>query len=336
MMYAGNGFEALSGAAFLAFPDMQDWLLAELRERLHFFSAPAKRFGDLFYFPDFPIAEALKTNALPYWAKCVMLNPVKIHFHSISGCAAALRSIQRNWAPYQSAHFRRAALIQTQLPYINLKPRAFPVRIPHSPIGLWTLITPDTALASAQTTSLFPSGSIIFEEDHENPPSRAYLKLQEALTVAAANGGALPQNGTRCFEAGASPGGWTWVLTKLGATVLAVDRAELAPPLMADPLVTFLRHDAFTLEPERIGPCDWLLCDVACYPERLYDWICRQLASGFCGNMICTVKIQGAINWQLIDRFAALPDSRIVHLNYNKHELTWIKIPHPQTPQLFS
>ena len=105
---------------------------------------------------------------------------------------------------------------------------------------------------------------------------------------------------------------------------------------MADPLVTFLRHDAFTLEPERIGPCDWLLCDVACYPERLYDWICRQLASGFCGNMICTVKIQGAINWQLIDRFAALPDSRIVHLNYNKHELTWIKIPQPQTPQLFS
>ncbi len=325
-MHTATDFGQLGGAAFLAFPDMQDWLLAELRERLHFSSASAKRFGDLFYFPDFPVDAAVKNNALPYWAKCTMLNPREIRFQSIGGCVNALRSIQRSWAPYQSALFRRAALIQAQLPHINLKPKAFPVRIPRSPIGLWTLTASDTALASAETTSVFPAGAIAFTEDRINPPSRAYLKLQEALTIATADGGALPQSGTRCFEAGASPGGWTWVLTELGASVVAVDRAELAPPLMQNPLVTFIRHDAFTLESERIGACDWIFCDVACYPERLYDWICRLLAAGFSGNMICTIKIQGAIDWQLISRFAAIPESRIVHLNYNKHELTWIKI----------
>ena len=40
--------------------------------------------------------------------------------------------------------------------------------------------------------------------------------------------------------------------------------------------------------------------------------------------MICTVKMQGSIDWRLIEKFAALPDSRLVHLNYNKHELTWL------------
>ena len=39
--------------------------------------------------------------------------------------------------------------------------------------------------------------------------------------------------------------------------------------------------------------------------------------------MICTIKMQGEIDWKLIEEgFAAIPNSRIVHLNYNKHELT--------------
>ena len=41
--------------------------------------------------------------------------------------------------------------------------------------------------------------------------------------------------------------------------------------------------------------------------------------------MICTIKMQGEIDWPLIQKFADIPGSRIVHLNYNKHELTWIK-----------
>lgn len=85
-----------------------------------------------------------------------------------------------------------------------------------------------------------------------------------------------------------------------------------------------MRHDAFTLKPEDVGACDWVFSDVICYPERLYEWIGMWLSSGLCRNMICTVKMQGGIDWQLIEKFATLPDSRLVHLNYNKHELTWL------------
>jgi len=318
-----GGFFSLDGAAVLAFPDAASFLLEELQERLHFYSSPAARYGDLFYFSDFP-AELLE-NTPPYWAKCVLKSPRKLHFQSIGDCANALRSIQRNWAPYQFTCFRRAMLIQEKLPYINIKPRSFPVSIPQTPMGLWTLLDDKTAFCSAQTNSFLPAGSLRFIEDRENPPSRAYLKLQESLTVMQLlMGSPLPSKGSRCFEAGASPGGWTWVLTQLGASVYAVDRAPLAPELMENPLVRFTAHDAFTLSPEEIGECDWVLSDVICYPERLYDWIMRRLQSGFDANMICTIKMQGKTDWLLIKKFAAIPNSCIVHLNYNKHELTWM------------
>ena len=136
----------------------------------------------------------------------------------------------------------------------------------------------------------------------------------------------VPGKGSRCFEAGACPGGWTWVLVEQGAEVFAVDRAELAPSLMKNELVTFLAHDAFTLKPEDLGEFDWVISDVICYPERLLEWIKMWLASGKTKKMICTIKMQGEINWPLIAEFAAIPNSRIVHLNYNKHELTFMHV----------
>ena len=55
-----------------------------------------------------------------------------------------------------------------------------------------------------------------------------------------------------------------------GSEVFAVDRAELAPSLMKNDLVTFLAHDAFTLKPEDLGEFDWVISDVICYPELLH------------------------------------------------------------------
>ena len=255
-----------------------------------------------------------------------MLEPFFLKFDSIGEAAGELKKIQRNWAPYQYTCFRRAQLIQEKLPYINLKDRQFPVKIPDSPMGLWTLIDEHTMIASAKTNSTLPAGTLHFVEDHENPPSRAYLKIQESLTMAnLLNGTELPGAGQRCFEAGACPGGWTWVLVGLGASVYAVDRAPLADSLMNNPLVTFQAHDAFTLKPEELGHVDWVFSDVICYPERLLEWINKWLTFKPEMNMICTIKMQGEIDWPLIQQFADIPGSKIVHLNYNKHELTWIK-----------
>lgn len=307
--------------AFLPFPEQTELLISELETRFNINLKPSARYGQLLYYEDFPDLKGV----YPYWARTVMLEPFFLNFKTIGEAANNLKEIQRNWAPYQYTCFRRAQLIQEKLPYINLKDRKFPVKIPQSPIGLYTLIDENNLIASAKTTSFLPAGSLPFIEDHENPPSRAYLKIQESLTMAnLLNGTPLPDSNSRCFEAGACPGGWTWVLINLGAQVYAVDRAELAPELMSNPLVKFKAHDAFTLRPEEIGPIDWLFSDVICYPERLFEWINMWLKYNPNLNMICTIKMQGSINWTLIQQFADIPGSKIVHLNYNKHELTWI------------
>ena len=337
----------LPGVAFLSFPEMQGLLLSELKTRLNYDAKNAVWYGELLYCPDFEVnkwdvslLESSETqensgfnaevsersdSVFPFWSRCTMTEPLEITFESIGGAASSLKSIQRSWAPYQYQFFRRANLIQEKLPYVNLKVRKFPCEIPPSPIGLYTLITENTMIASAATTSFLPAGRIEFEEDHENPPSRAYLKIQESLTMAhLLNKTPFPKEGERCFEAGACPGGWTWVLVGLGAKVYAVDRAELAPELMKNPLVTFQAHDAFTLKPYEIGKCDWVFSDVICYPERLLKWVKEWLESGLVKNMICTIKMQGEPDWEIIRQFEEIPGSRVLHLNYNKHELTWI------------
>ena len=312
---------ALKGICFLAFPQQQNLLISELEGRFGVTSAPDKVYGDLLYYENAAPFE----DATPYWARTCMLEPFILNFNSIGEAAGALKSIQRNWAPYQYTCFRRAQLIQEKLPYINLKERKFPLKIPDSPMGLYTLIDEHTLIASAKTTSVLPAGALNLVEDHENPPSRAYLKIQESLTLASSLFGCeLPGPGQKCFEAGACPGGWTWVLTELGATVHAVDRAPLDDRLMINPLVTFQAHDAFTLTPQEIGPVDWVFSDVICYPDRLLKWIHTWLDSGLTRHMICTIKMQGEIDWELIAQFAAIPNSHIVHLNYNKHELTFL------------
>lgn len=315
----------LKGTAFLAFPEMSGMLKTELAGRFNFTLEPTATYGDLLYYKDFPIGSVKDTQDFPYWSRSTMINPKILNFTSIGEAANTLKSIQRNWAPYQYQCFRRASLIQEKLPYINLKVRKFPVKIPKSPIGLYTLISENKMIFSAETSSFLPAGKIEFIEDHENPPSRAYLKIQESLTMAnLLNGTELPKSGERCFEAGACPGGWTWVLVNLGASVYAVDRAPLAESLMQNPLVTFQTHDAFTLKPQDIGFCDWVFSDVICYPERLLKWVKEWLESKLCRNMICTIKMQGEPDWNIIAEFAKIPNSHVLHLNYNKHELTWI------------
>ena len=313
--------EKLQGSLFLAFPEMKDVLLSELRDRLKANIETRVEYGDLIYLPDYNIDLA----RVPYWARNCLLDAFKLTFNSIGEAAGALKKIQGMWAPYQFTCFRRATLLQNKLPHINLKPRKFPLEVPETPIGMYTLLDENTLVAASQTTSDLPAGALEFEEDHMNPPSRAYLKIQESLTMARHIFRVqLPHAGSKCFEAGACPGGWTWVLTNLGAQVLAVDRTELVPELMQNPLVEFKTHDAFTLTPQELGQFDWVFSDVICYPERLLEWVNAWLDSGNARNMICTIKMQGDIDWNVVAKFAAIPNSRVLHLNYNKHELTWI------------
>ena len=311
--------ENLTGQAFLAFEEKLDWLIDELCTRFNADKSSFEIFGDLVYSP-VPLCK----NNFPYWASCVMLKPFFLTFDSVSNAANELKQIQRNWASYQFTLFRRSTLIQEKLPYINLKTRNFPYKVPQSQIGLFCLIENNKLIASSLTNSFLPAGKIRFVEDHENPPSRAYLKIQEALVHFESIFNKFPKKGENCFEAGACPGGWTWVLCNLGCKVFAVDRSPLEESLMKNPLVKFLAHDAFTLKAEEIGEVDWVFSDVICYPERLYEWVNYWLKQKKVPNMICTIKMQGETNWEIIEKFAQIQNSKVLHLNYNKHELTWL------------
>ncbi|MDR2898000.1 MAG: SAM-dependent methyltransferase [Spirochaetaceae bacterium] len=304
------------GYGYLAAEGYAEDLLTELSR--DFPAEQLIRYGDLILRPGERVSA--------YWARTVIEHPCYFHIDSIGDGVRILKGMQRNWALYPFACYRRSALISEKLPFINLKPKEFLTSLekplPQTPMGLWTLLDEQTMLAAPVTSSPLPLGELLLVEDHENPPSRAYLKLQEALLRC----GQLPQKGSRCLDAGASPGGWTWVLRQLGAEVTAIDRAELSPQLMADPMVHFIKHDAFTLQPEELGQFDWVCSDVISYPPRLLEWVHKWLDSGLCRNMICTIKMQGEPDWETIERFAAIPGGKVLHLRYNKHELTWIYV----------
>ena len=289
-----------------------DGFVAELQSELG--GAVRETYGRLVvaYGPEQPIA----------WAANVWRNPVVTPIVSIGDAANKLRAIQRNWALYSWEHHRRAALIAEKLPSVSAKPLVFGTPAPTSPLGSWTLVAPGLMLASPSCVSAFPNGEVQFVEDRQGPPNRAYLKLWEAFTLL----GTRPQPGERCLDLGASPGGWTWVLQQTGAQVLSVDKAPLAPEIAVLPRVEMRLESAFGLDPRTVGPIDWLCSDIVCYPERLLALVERWMAVGTVKRFVCTLKFQGDTDFAVMQRFAAIPGSRLVHLHNNKHELTWIRL----------
>lgn len=255
------------------------------------------------------------------WAANIWHAPQRLTIASIGDAAKQLRAMQRNWALYPTGHHRRAMLIAEKLPKVSAKPLRFGDPAPRAPLGSWTLVDTNTVLASPRCSSPFPNGEARFVED-KSAPSRAYLKLWELFTLT----GEQPKAGDVCVDLGASPGGWTWVLASLGAQVIAVDKAVLAPSVTRLPNVTVMQQSAFALEPHAVGPVDWLCCDVICYPARLLTLVERWMKAGTVRRFVCTVKFQGATDFETARRFAQIPGARLLHLHHNKHELTWLKL----------
>jgi 23S rRNA (cytidine2498-2'-O)-methyltransferase len=293
------------GAAYLA----PEGLESTLAEELALAGARIEGWhGRLALSPDPPVDAA--------WALDIWTAPREIAVPSVRAGADALRAMQRNWSAYAVGHHRRMALIAERLPPVKARRLIFPEPAPASHLGAWTLVEQDRMLASPTKSSPFVNGACLFEEDHVGPPSRAYLKLWEALTRL----GAWPQSGDTALDLGASPGGWTWVLATLGARVTAVDKAPLDPRVAAMPGVMWREGSAFALAPE---PVDWLVCDVIAYPDRLLALVQAWIASEVVPRIVCTVKFQGATDHAAAAAFAAIPGGRLQHLFHNKHELSF-------------
>ena len=138
--------EPMDATGYLAPVGFEDQLRAELgdviesHDRLMFAPGPERRV---------------------FWAQNVWRNPIRLAIPSIKGAAKILKFNQRNWAMFKFDHFSRAKLIEANLPHVSAKRQVFGDPAPTAPLGSWTLIDPDTIIASMETT----------------PPNRAYLKL---------------------------------------------------------------------------------------------------------------------------------------------------------------
>ena len=144
------------------------------------------------------------------WALDVWTDVREVEVASVKAAADALRGMQRNWSAYGAGYHRRIALIEARLPPVKARALVFPEVAPVGHLGAWTLLAPDRMLASPTKSSAFVNGECRFEEDRVGPPSRAYLKLWEACTRI----GDYPRPGQRCFDLGASPGGWSWAIAR--------------------------------------------------------------------------------------------------------------------------
>jgi 23S rRNA (cytidine2498-2'-O)-methyltransferase len=255
------------------------------------------------------------------FARDIWVEPQVVSFNSINDAVKILRAAGKFWFLNPLENIRRSHLIAAELRKLPSLTHTFPITEAIPEINCFSLLDKNTLVYSMRRFKKAPLGDFQFQEDKTNPPNRAYLKLWEALTLLEQ----YPLAGEKILDLGASPGGWTYVSQTFGGEVTAVDKAELAPHIAALPRVSFLKQSAFALSPaDYPEQVDWLLCDIACYPERTYELIQQWLASGKAKKMIFTIKLQGQTDFAMLKKFQDIPQARVLHLFYNKHEATFI------------
>jgi 23S rRNA (cytidine2498-2'-O)-methyltransferase len=143
------------------------------------------------------------------------------------------------------------------------------------------------ALPRSRTVSTWPGGRARMKVP-SGAPSRATSKLAEAIAWI----GYGPESGDVCVDLGAAPGGWTWLLLRRKARIIAVDRANLQPDIARDRRVLHLRDNAFTFRPDE--PADWLFCDMVWKPAEvaklLAEWGKRHWARYLVSNIKLPMK----------------------------------------------
>ena len=285
-------------------------LETELERELKFRNISFEKHDRLYFFNE---------NYCPLFAQVTWIQCQRISITSIGDGIKKLKALGKNWALFTIGSHRRAQLIQDGLAHVKNDPVAFMATAPKHSMGGWTLLDANTIICSPHTTSRYPLGKIEFIENKEIPPSRAYLKLWELFTIHCPP----PPAHTQVIDLGSSPGGWSWVLSELKLNVISVDKAPLDPKIAKAPNITFLQESAFGLDPKQMPDVQWLFSDIICYPERLADLVQRWMQESNVQHFVCTIKFQGEADFTIIDQFLKIPNSKMVHLYHNKHEVMW-------------
>lgn len=132
---------------------------------------------------------------------------------------------------------------------------------------------------------------------HADAPSRSALKLEEALfTLLDADERAqLLRPGMRAADLGAAPGGWSWILSRHGMQVSAIDNGPMADSAMASGLITHQRADGFSWQPAK--SLDWMVCDMVEQPRRVATRMGEWFANGWCRQAIFNLKLPMKKRW---------------------------------------
>lgn len=158
-------------------------------------------------------------------------------------------------------------------------------------------------------------------------PSRAYLKIEEALLRSRAP----VRKGDTAVEIGSAPGGASYALLKRGVNVVGVDPAAMNPKVFQVKEASFrhLQQGVATVRREDLpDSVQWLLLDVNLNPgltfteiERIVPWLKDSLLGVF-----LTVKLN---HWKIADRIPdilarakemGLQKARAKQLYYNRRE----------------
>jgi len=292
---------------------VRDELRAEFADELHFLGIKAQQIA-----PDIFFSERGDRLfwVLDFW-------PVdQVAFSSISDAARQLRAKAKIWTYAGGQNFRRGQLIAEELRVRPQKPVAFLASQPKTGVAAFTLKDANSLFYTLKPLKgMFAGGAIRFDEDKLGPPSRAYLKLWEALTL---TGITLGQEDF-VIDLGATPGGWSYVAATCGASVLMIDRSEPEPKLFKKfQKLRFLRGDGLNPPEDELAKATVIVSDMACEPQKLLQSVDRWLNLDKVRAMVCTLKFHGVSDKGLIRKFADIPGSEIYHLFHNGHELTWV------------
>lgn len=256
---------------------------------------------------------------IPVWWKAYWKNARVQKIQSIGDAVRFLRSQGGVWTPYFLQDSRRTQLIASELR--SPKGGKIPLGkiLPDGKMGGFTLMSHDELLYSSDISPNIAGERMEFSDD-EAAPSRAHLKIWEALTRLRK----FPGKGSLVADFGSSPGGWTRALAMMGCEVYSYDKAELDPAVMALPNVHFEKRDIFKIKPQELPKLEWFFSDVIAYPEKLREFVLGLMAAGTARNYVVTIKFQGQTDFSALQKWRDIPGSLCVHLQANKHELTWI------------
>lgn len=168
------------------------------------------------------------------------------------------------------------------------------------------------------------AGGKALAEHEKDAPSSAHRKLEEALRWLGVQVGADDV----VVDLGAAPGGWTRIMRDAGASVVAVDRADLDSALAKDPKVTHLKKDALSVDLAELKPTV-VLCDVIWTPDNAVTIAERVVRLHHARAAVITLKLKEPLDQVTLARASRLVrdlprawSGRLKHLVANKLEVT--------------